>query len=383
MAKELIVMLAGDIFISTPEVYPEIGHSAPILTERADLYTWLEGVAPVLQQGDFTLGNLEGPICERGVGTGSNIYGDVNTELRMPPEVADILKRAGFSAVSVAGNITMNMGNEGIIHTVANLDRVGVGHAGGGRNIVEARKPAIMERDGVKLALLSYSSIFQPGIAPAGENKPGIATVAVSTAYHISPNILYNPGVPPRIITTPNPKDVEAMWEDVRQARAQADVVVVSWHWGATKYANSYAFGIPVEDAPFYVLGYQEEMGRAAIDAGADLIMGHHPHRLQGMELYKGKLICYGLCNLTMSFFEGPNFGVESVIVKGCIDAESKKLTRFTIIPLIIPSDTMEPHIVPVSEAGDVIAELAKQSKKYGTRFQVEKGEITISSPSA
>lgn len=387
MAKELTVMMVGDVFISTPDVYPwTLRHAVPILQKRPDLYTWLEKVAPVLRQGDFTLGNLEGPICEPVAALDevrSTIdFGDVTVKLRMPPEVADVLKRAGFDALSTAGNLINNasVGSECMLQTLHHLDRVGLAHSGSGKNIFEARRPAILERDGVRLALLSYSSVFTPSVSAAGENKPGIATVSVRTSYEIPANIFYNPGVPPHIVTKPNPKDVEAMLEDVRRAKAEADVVVVSWHWGATKYANSYALGLPLEDSPFFVMGYQEEMGRAAIDAGADLIMGHHPHRLQGIELYKNKLICYSLCNLIMSFGEGPNFGEESVIVKSYIDVHSKHLTRFTIIPMMVPSDTMEPYIVPISAAESIIAELERLSKKYGTRFQVENGEIIIRS---
>jgi poly-gamma-glutamate capsule biosynthesis protein CapA/YwtB (metallophosphatase superfamily) len=228
------------------------------------------------------------------------------------------------------------------------------------------------------LAFLSYTSTFVPGTFPAGENKIGLATVAVSTAYEISGNIRYAPGVPPRIITTPNRRDVEMVLEDIQQAKARADLVVVSWHWGLTKWANAFAMGIPVENAPFFVLNYQEDMGRAAIDAGADLIMGHHPHRLQGMEVYKGKLICYSLNNLAISFGEGPNFGEESVIVKGYIDPKRKQITRLTFSPIMLPHETMEPYPVPVAQAGDYVTLMTQLSRKYGTRFRVEGDEIAI-----
>jgi poly-gamma-glutamate synthesis protein (capsule biosynthesis protein) len=131
------------------------------------------------------------------------------------------------------------------------------------------------------------------------------------------------------------------MKSDVKKAKENADLVVVSWHWGLTRYANAFGMGIALDEAPFFVLNYQEDMGRAAIDAGADLVMGHHPHRLQGMEIYKGKLICYSLCNLAISFGEGHNFGEESVIVKAYIDEQSKKIKRLTFIPIKLPSEIM------------------------------------------
>ena len=379
MPGDLAIMMVGDIFISTPDVYPRLPQIKPISRESRDLFSWLENVAPVLRQGDFTLGNLEGYIWKRPAASAVDFsFGEVKIDLSMPPETAGVLKRAGFNALSIANNHVMNMGAEAMLETIRHLDAAGIAHSGSGRNISEARKPAMLTRDGVTLAFLSYSSVFTPGFHPAGENKPGIATVPVSTSYEIAPNIAYNPGVLPRVVTKPNPLHVEEMLRDVRRARAEADVVVVSWHWGATKYAQSYASGLAFEDTPCFVLNYQEEMGRAAVDAGADIVMGHHPHRLQGIEVYKNKLICYSLNHLVLSFDEGPNFGPESVIATAYVDRITKQLTRFAIVPMMVPPSTMEPYIVPTSEAGAIIAELERLSKKYGTRFDVTGDEIVI-----
>lgn len=372
-------MMVGDIFISTPDVHPRLPQIVPIQKKRRDLFSWIEVVAPVLRQGDFTLGNLEGYICEPTVAeAGYSSFGEVRMDMSMPPETADVLKRAGFTALSTANNHVMNRGGEAMLETLRHLDGAGIAHSGSGRNIDEARAPAIMERDGVKLAFLSYSSVFTPGSAPAGKDRSGIATVAVSTSYEIAPNIAYNPGVLPRVVTTPNPAHVASMQDDVRRAKAVSDVVVVSWHWGATRYAQSYASGLSFDDTPFFVLNYQEDMGRAAIDAGADIVMGHHPHRLQGMELYRNKLICYSLNHLVLSFGEGLNFGPASVIAKAHVDVGTRKITRFTVIPLMVPPTTMEPYVISVREAGPLIEELERLSRKYGTKFRVKNDEIAI-----
>lgn len=383
MKNYLTVLMAGDIFISLPEVYPTQSHIVPMLKPRKDLYSWLEKVAPILQSGDFTLGNLEGPVCElkRALSkTGISASKLLPDHMIMPPEIAEVLRRAGFSALSTAGSVTMIKGADSMLETLTHLDKAGLAHSGSGRNIAEAHKPVILEKLGVKLAMLSYGSIFEPESFPAREDKPGIATVGVSTAYKIPPNISNMPGVLPHVITIPNAKDVDVMIDDVRKAKILADIVVVSWHWGVTRYANSCATGIPLEDSPSFVLNYQEEMGRAAIDAGADLIMGHHPHRLQGMEIYKGKLICYSLGNLVMSFGEKDNFGSESAIVKAYIDTKDKKLTQFSLVPLMIPLETMEPHAARLKELHLVIKELERLSNKYGTKFRIGKDEVIITS---
>lgn len=376
MREELIIMAVGDVGLGGGGgQFPSV--AVPVTEEKLQLSNWLEKVAPTLQDGDFTMGNLEGAICQSVSATESKSGTGAGT-IMMSSEAADALKKAGFDVLVLANNHAMDYGREGMAQTLDNLDRVGIAHAGGGRNLQEARKPAVLECDGVTLAVLSYSSVFVPGVFPAGESKPGIAAVTVSTSYEIPGNILYAPGAPPRIITTVKREDQEKMEEEVRQAKAQADVVVVNWHWGLTRYANSYASGLAMEDSLFYVLNYQEDMGRAAINAGADLIIGHHPHRLQGIEVFKGKAICYSVGILTMPFSMGVNFGEESVIVKGYIDHKTKQLNRVTMIPVMVPMETLQPYPVPISDAGDIIDEVQRLSKKYGTKFRVERGEIAI-----
>lgn len=377
MSRDLTILATGDIFIGLPDDHPKIPNVVPMRKERADLYSWLEHIAPILQQGDFTLGNLEGPICEGGevdiskAGTGGAVF-------KMPPVVASVLKRAGIDAVALANNHTMDLGYSGLLDTIKHLDAAGVAWAGGGKDIDEARRPAILEKDGVRVAFLAYTSTFIPGTSPAGPGKPGMATVTVNTAYEVPGNIRYAPGVPPRIITTADKRDAEAMREDVRRAKANADIVVVSWHWGLTRYANAFGMGVTLAEAPFFVHQYQEDMGRAAIDAGADLVMGHHAHRLQGIEVYKGKLICYSVCNLAISFGEGHNFGKESVIVKATIDARSKSIKRLSYVPIVLPGETMEPLRVPAGQAQGHVDLMTTLSKKYGTRFVIEGDEVAI-----
>lgn len=377
MAKEMVLMATGDIFLGLPEEYPALPQILPILKKRPDAFSWLEKVAPVLKKADFVLGHLEGPVCRSGqADEGKATAGSV--VLRMPPEAVTALKKAGFQALALANNHSMDMGGEGIVQTVEYLEKSGVKFAGGGRDIDEARRPAIVEKGGVRVALLSYTSVFLPGSFPAGPGKPGLATVAVATSYQVPNNVRYSPGVPPRVVTTAERRDAEQVITDVRQAKAQADIVVVNWHWGATRYANSMAMGLALDESPFFVFNYQEDMGRAVIDAGADLVMGHHPARFQGMEVYKNRLICYAVPRLAFSFNEAVNFGPESAIIKACFDTEKKKISRFTLIPVKFAADGMEPYRVPIKEAADFIPLLEKASKKYGTAFKIDGEEIAV-----
>lgn len=377
MAHELTVMAVGDVALAGGGGdYPSMTRAIPGAKEGA--HRWLENVAPVLQQGDFTMGNLEGVIGDASLVRSDGKAGTGAGLIRMAPEAADVLKQAGFDLMCLANNHTMDYGNDGMIQTVTHLERVGIVASGGGRNTEEARRPAVLERDGVTVAVLSYSSVFMPGLFPCGENKPGIATVSVSTSYELPGNVTYAPGAPPRIVTTAKREDSEKMEDEVWRAKARADVVVVNWHWGLTRYANSFGSGLPIEDSLFYVLGYQEDMGRAAIDAGADLVVGHHPHALQGIEVYKGKAICYSLGILTMPFLMGANFGESTVILKGHIDRTTKQLTKVTLVPAIVPPENVQPRVAPPDEAHAIVTELNHRSRKYGVTFRLEGEEIAI-----
>ena len=157
-----------------------------------------------------------------------------------------------------------------------------------GINLEEARRPALVERAGVRLGFLSYTSVFWPVGHAAGRDAPGVATIKATTAYQPGPRALEMPGAPPVIVTTPDPSELEAMEMDVKNLRNRVDIVVVSCHWGVSG-SNQ-------------VLDYQHAIGRAAISAGADIVIGHHPHVVQGIELWQGRPIFYSLGNFVFDW---------------------------------------------------------------------------------
>ena len=162
---------------------------------------------------------------------------------------------------------------------------------GAGKNIEEARKPAIIESKGTKIGFLAYCSVVPQGFE-ATQNKPGVAPVRASTSYE---QVDWQAGTPPRIVSWADPDDLAAMVTDIKNLRPNVDVLVVSMHWG-------------VHFMPFTIAMYQHEIGHAAIDAGADLILGHHAHILKGIEVYKGKVIFHSLCNFAFDLRFPPNF---------------------------------------------------------------------------
>jgi poly-gamma-glutamate synthesis protein (capsule biosynthesis protein) len=222
---------------------------------------------------------LEDNVSDQGA---LNIWARQFTTAHFLPPAKNMraLTYAGIDVVSFAGNHTMNWGDEGFLGTLENLEQNRIGVVGVGRNITEARTPAILERNGIKVAFLGYNSILPPGYW-AGAATPGCAPMRISTFYEQRE---YQPGSPAKVITVANSEDLEAMKRDVRNAKSMADVVVFSIHWGLHFVRAKLAM-------------YEDEVGHAAIDAGADLVVGHHPHILKAVEFYKGKAIFHSLGN--------------------------------------------------------------------------------------
>jgi hypothetical protein len=198
-----------------------------------------------------------------------------------PAVAGEALKSAGIQAVGIANNV--NYGEAAITASIARLDEIGIPHAGAGANRALARAPVLLERAGLRFGFLQRSSVYWPTNHEAGENSTGIAVIRGHTAYqvpmHGSSPPANRPGVPPQIITWADRQYLEWFADDIAALRAKADIVVASCHWGVGRE----------------VLQYMIEIGRAAIDAGADIVIGHGPHFSLPVEIYRGKPIFYGL----------------------------------------------------------------------------------------
>ena len=207
------------------------------------------------------------------------------------PDNAAFLTSGGFDVLSFASNHCMDLGAEPMMETVEVLRGQGFKVIGVGRNIVEARRPAIIERQGTKVGFLAYCSVLRTAYE-ADLAKPGAAPMRAFTLYHQTD---YQPGTAPRIMTFPNQADLAALIADIEQLRSQVDVLVVSFHWG-------------IHFVESVIADYQKDVAHAVIDAGADIIVGHHPHVIKGIEVYKGRPIFYSLGNFA---FDMPASEVE------------------------------------------------------------------------
>jgi poly-gamma-glutamate capsule biosynthesis protein CapA/YwtB (metallophosphatase superfamily) len=242
----------------------------------------------IMREADIAFGQLEKIMSDR---VTRSYYNTV-----VHPDNVQTLVEGGFDVMSFAGNHHMDAGVDPFVETLDLMKANKILVCGAGMNITEARSPAIVERAGIRVAFLGYSSILRRSDVPyeAEANRPGCAPMFVSTFYDQTD---FQPATPnPRIVSLADKRDLEAMQEDIQKARTQADVVVMSIHWG-------------VHHVPGLIAMYQYEVGHAAVDAGVDLILGHHAHILKGIEVYKGKVIFYSL----------GNFIVDSPIKRGIV----------------------------------------------------------------
>lgn len=247
-----------------------------------------DNVREVLRGADLRFAQCERVYSERG----SFQQQGLAPHVRQHPRSANAFKSVPFDVVGTGSNHTGDWGPEAAEDTIDAFHRLGIATIGSGRNIHEARKEIVFERNGVTVTFLGYVSVMLPQYW-ATETRAGSTPMRAHTFYE---PYEYQPGSPPRIVTIPHAKDLELLLEDIARAKRAADVVVASFHWGVHYTAR------PIAD-------YQQTVAHAAIDAGASVILGHHPHILQPIELYKGAVIFYSLGNFAMIRKAGsPNF---------------------------------------------------------------------------
>lgn len=238
------------------------------------------------------------------------------TYMRGDPELAEELAWMGFDLVSMANNHALDFGVGGSRHTLAAIEAAGLVHAGVGDNLAEARAPAYLETPGGRVALISIASTFADAMRAGAQRsdmrgRPGLSPMRYETRVTLTEEEMaglkravarWRPGAArgesvgiggvrfvvgpdPGTRTVPNAADLEALLDVVREARRQADWVIVTSH----THEGAGSREVP---ADFIV-----EVARAAIDAGADVFVGHGPHVLRGIEIHQGKPIFYSLAN--------------------------------------------------------------------------------------
>lgn len=295
-AEPVRLIFAGDVMLDD-------GPGRTIASGRDPLAP----VAHLLADADYRIGNLECPIAT----TGQPLDGKVYT-FRAHPRVLEVLK-GRFDALAVSNNHAGDYGKGAFLETLDWLDKAGIRAFGGGRNLTAAHAPLWIERGGLRIAVLGYDE-FKPRSFEAGPDWPGVAWSEDSQVI-----------------------------ADIRAARAAgANVVIPFMHWGWEREPQ------PGER--------QKQLARAMVDAGADLVVGGHPHITQGAEIYRGKPIVYSLGNFVFDGFETPETRLGWLLR---VTVDKKGVVAWDTVAARMDDDGT-PHPVrdiatPCGKAGDTI----------------------------
>ena len=259
-----------------------------------------------LKSADLVFGNLESPI------TAGREIADFEMVFRSNPDTAQAFKNAGFSIVSLANNHTPNFGEQGLIDTFDYLKKVGIQYVGAGRNEQEANQAVYMEVKGIKFAFLAYNDTdVVPDSYEANDTRAGTAFMRI-----------------------------DKMSESVKEAKQKADFVIISMHSGKEYIAKPNVSQI--------------NFSHAAIDAGADMVIGHHPHVVQVMEKYKGKFIFYSLGNFV---FDQPWSQATKEGLTTKIYFTKNGISKISFLPIIIENYS-QPRAADNDEAEKILQRL-------------------------
>lgn len=401
----------------------------------------LQKVLQLVRSGDVTIANREGPIPDI---SDQRLTGFSNGILWGEPALARDEKAMGIDMVSIANNHSTDWGGEGLLETLRLHDEAGVVHAGGGRNLQEARRAGILTTPKGRVALISTASTFR---ANAGANdafgevgaRPGISLLRTRTinivtqdqfarirqlATELASTLAPAPAPDATEITFADqiyrigPKarqsyemelyDHAGLLKAVREAKDNADLVVFTIH------AHESPTGVDDDtpEPPDFLI----KLFHDAVDAGADVIMGGGPHSLRGVEIYKGKVVLYGL---GVFFINGEIKALQESALQVYPDATGHapppkpeersvraggnpaswydgvvaisefagaRLKTVKLYPLDL-GNTYDrtrrgiPHFADPANAQRILATLQKDSEPFGTRIEIEDGVGVIRVP--
>ncbi len=266
-----------------------LGLVGDILVDRERPDEVFDLIRETLAVPDLLMGN-----CECAYSSSVEHSPGVTVPVTADPKNVPAIGQAGFDFVSLANNHALDAGHRGMFEMHKHLEAAGIAHAGTGRNLRDARKPAILKAGNTKVAVLSYASFFPRGYE-ALDDWPGLAPIRAYNHYRDRLPNVWSPGTPPITTTVPHEEDMENLREDIVAAKKIADIVVIQFHGGDYKH-------------PFVLSDHEIRIAHYAIDMGANIIAAHHHHILKGMEWYKGAPIFYGLGHFVFDLetFRGP-----------------------------------------------------------------------------
>ena len=278
----------------------------------------------------------------------------------------EVLRVSGIHAVGIANNV--NYGAENIAASIERLDQLGLSHTGAGANLDAARAPAIIARNGLRVGVLQRSSVYWPTDHQAAADSPGIAVLPGHTAYQVPtgriapgmppPN---RPGVPPLVVTWADRAYLAEFCQDLAALRPRVQILVASCHWGLGREP----------------LQYMTDIAHAAIDAGADVVMGHGPHYPLPIEVYRGRPIFYGLGNLTFStgHLGRKHAGWIGIMVELTFERDAVTGCHFRFVR---SDETGASFLCRLADEAETLADLTARSGKLGAALKPDGDRVEV-----
>jgi poly-gamma-glutamate capsule biosynthesis protein CapA/YwtB (metallophosphatase superfamily) len=285
------------------------------------------GVQEILAKADLTVLNLECPFTERG----DRFVKNFNFQAR--PELIDILKAGLVNVVSLANNHVMDYGGIGLEDTLNTLDGAGIAHFGAGATLARARTPAILERQGIKVGFLGYyfqtaADMLEPPGIYATKDSSGVA------GCYIDLNCIR-----------------QQISEDVQKLVRRVEAVIPYFHWG--------------KEGTTEVRDYQKALAHLCIDLGCKAVLGAHPHKFQGVEVYRNAPIFYSLGNFVYGGKKNPSDKLSAIALlhvtpNGAITAEIEpiEVTRW-------PEAPFQPFLLRETARTEALAYIASLSAGF------------------
>jgi poly-gamma-glutamate capsule biosynthesis protein CapA/YwtB (metallophosphatase superfamily) len=315
-----------------------------------------------LRAADIVFSNLECCLYDAALGHAVENEGFFAS----PKTGGEALRLAGIGAVGIANNV--NYGEAAITASIGHLDELAIAHTGAGANVSAARAPIVVERNGLRYGFVQRSSVYWPTNHEAGPNSTGIAVIRAHTAYQVPmhktrPEMppLNRPGIPPVIVTWADTDYLRAFADDIAALRARTDIVVASCHWGLHKD----------------VLAYMREIGHAAIDAGADIVIGHGPHYSLPVEVYRGKPIFHGLGSFSFHTGHGGRRHGDWIGMMVRVACAVRRVERVTFR---FVRHNLRNETVPCRPADETaeLNEIRQRSATYGTTLIPKEDEVVV-----
>ena len=311
--------------------YLTIQHDLEFASEEDEWRHSFQRTRELIQSADIAFLNLEMPISDRAQMQQTSSVGAVG--------YADALAWAGFDVISIANNRMLDAETMGLLDTREALSRAGIGAVGGGRNLKEARLPYIVERNGLRVAFLAYTS----GVSWFGVDgfaRPGGAGVMAMDPFLIK--------------------------EDIQRVRDEVDFVALSFHWGVGSRE-------PPQDIPAEAREFAQEM----IDAGADVIIGHGCHCSKGIEVYKGGVILYATANY--AFGHSHDYFEDYYLSR--LTLERGAIPRVELLPMAGTGlDVVQPYALEGERAQNLLRRIRELSERLDTELTIE-GDIGVIRP--